>query len=129
MASPGPSPARSSASKQRRGHIGGTDRRHSRVNSGPSRQARILVDGRLRRCAAGPEIEMTGGHSWGHTRSTSGLDRAQVLRCKKRFDWGPEGVADLDEPASTKVKGYEPWLLRAYTLLSHQEKAKQLLGV
>jgi hypothetical protein len=37
------------------GHIGGTEHRSARVNSGQSRQARILVDGRLRRCAAGPE--------------------------------------------------------------------------
>jgi hypothetical protein len=37
------------------GHIGGTDHRSAQVNSGQSRQARILVDGRLRRCAAGPE--------------------------------------------------------------------------
>jgi hypothetical protein len=36
------------------GHIGGTEHWSARVNSGQSRQARILVDGHLRRCAAGP---------------------------------------------------------------------------
>jgi Lrp/AsnC ligand binding domain len=40
------------------GHLGDTDRRHPRVNSGQSRQARILADGRLRtilpRSQAGP---------------------------------------------------------------------------